>query len=497
MSLLVRSLAGLAWAYGSMAGERVLSLVTTAVLARILYPNDFGVIALAFIVLGYIDTLRDFGIKDALIYTPDRRDEMIGTAATLGLVVGITQSAVGIAAAPLATFVVEDGRVVLMIQLLSLSFIVNALSLTPDGLLQKHLSFRARCVADVFGAAVKATVTVSLALSGAGVWAIAAGHLAGATARTIGRFAMAATRVRFRYERECAATLWRFGKHILFVNIVGAVLARADQIAVALFIGSSALGYYFIASRIPELVVGSLSVVLTLVLFPAFAKLNQDAARLKSAFLSATRFTALIAVPASVGLVALAPELVLVVFGRRWLPSAPMLQVLAAVSLIAALGWNAGDLFKAVGRPELQTRLICIEAAVAIPLVLLFAWSTMNPARVAMGYLIGVSASTVGRIWIVSTMLRLRLSDLARLYGAPLLGGVAIIAFTTLSRSLVQDGDPRIALAFLVVAGAGVYLGIICWLDSDSVRTALNASRAVLRPRHALETGPANPVGRE
>ena len=166
---------------------------------------------------------------------------------------------------------------------------------------------------------------MSLALSGAGVWAIAAGHLAGATARTIGRFAMAATRVEFRYERECAAALWRFGKHILFVNIIGAVLARADQIAVALFIGSSALGYYFIASRIPELVVGSLSVVLTLVLFPAFAKLNQDAARLKAAFLSATKFTALIAVPASVGLVALAPELVLVVFGRRWLPSAPML----------------------------------------------------------------------------------------------------------------------------------------------------------------------------
>jgi O-antigen/teichoic acid export membrane protein len=218
---------------------------------------------------------------------------------------------------------------------------------------------------------------------------------------------------------------------------------------------------------------------------------------LKSAFLSATRFTALVAVPASVGLVALAPELVLVVFGRRWLPSAPMLQVLALVSLIAALGWNAGDLFKAVGRPELQTRLICIEAAVAIPLVLLFAWSTMNPARVAMGYLIGVSASTVGRVWIVSTMLRLRLPDLARLYGAPLLGGIAIIAVTTLSRSLVQDGDPRIGLAFLVVAGAGAYLGIICWLDSGSVRTALNASRAVLRPRHALEAGPANPVGRE
>jgi lipopolysaccharide exporter len=497
MTIAAQALGGLAWAYGSMAGERVLSLVTTAVLARILYPNDFGVVALAFIVLGYIDSLRDFGIKDALIYTPDRRDEMIGTASTLGLAIGVTQSAVGIAAAPLATFVVDDSRVVSMIQLLSLSFGINALSLTPDGQLQKQLSFRSRCVADTGGAAVKAIVTVALALAGASVWAIAAGHLAGATARTIGRFAMAATRVSFRCERECAVALWRFGKHILFVNIVGAVLARADQIAVALFIGTSALGYYFIASRIPDLVVGSLSMVLTLVLFPALAKLSQDAAGLKSAFLGATRFTALVAVPASVGLMTLAPELVLVVFGQRWLPSVPMLQVLAAVSLIAALGWNAGDLFKAVGRPDLQTRLVCIEAALAIPLVLLFAWSTMSPARVAMGYLIGVSASTIGRIWLVSKMLGLRVSDLVRLYGAPMLGATGMIVATALARPLVQTGDAEMALASLVVVGAMTYLAIICWLDSGSVRIVFDTSRTILRSRRAPEIGPVNTGGRE
>lgn len=477
MTFWARTLGGLVWAYASMAGEQALSLITTVLLARILYPGDFGVLALALVVLGYIDTLRDLGIKDALIYAAGRKDEMADTAATLGLAIGIVQCVVAILAAPLASYLIDDDRVVPLIRILSLTFIVNSLAVAQDGLLQRRLSFRGRCVSDLSGAGVKAVVTISLAVAGMGLWGIAVGHLAGAVTRTVARSVVVGWLPTFRLNPECARGLWRFGKHILFVNVMGALLARADQIAIASLMGATTLGYYFIAARIPELIVGSLSMVLTLVLFPAFTGLNGDRTKLKSAFCGATKFTALAVVPASAGLVAVAPELVHTLFGARWTPSAPILQVLAIVAMAMSLGWNAGDLFKAIGRPELQSLLVSIQALITIPLVLLFAWSTQRPEMVAFGYLVGAIASTVLRLWIAYRLLSLRLIQLAQLYCGALIGGGAILIAVSIARPLVAGSPSWMAFSFLVLVGVSVYLPFVWWIEHKSIRAAIHALR--------------------
>jgi lipopolysaccharide exporter len=473
MTMWAQTAGNLVWAYGSMAGERALSLLTTALLARILYPSDFGVLALALVALGYIDALRDFGIKDALIYSADRREKMADTAATLGLVIGLVQCAVAMVAAPLASHLMDDDRITLLIQVLSLTFVINALAVAQDGLLQRRLSFRSRFAADLGAAAVKAAITVALALAGAGVWAIAAGHLAGAGARTLARTAAVRWIPRFHVDLAGAGDLWRYGRHILFVNIVGAVLARADQLLIAALIGSAALGYYYIAARIPELIIGSFNMVLTLVLFPVMTKLSEDKAALASVFCGATRFTVLLVAPISAGLIALAPELVHALFGPRWAGSAATLQVLAAAAMVASLGWNAGDLFKAIGRPGLQSALVSIEAATSIPLIIVFAWWSQRPEMVALGYLAGVVASTGGRLLLVSRLLSLTPLQLAQLYSAALVGAAAVLVIVSAVRPLLAGTSAWASLPLLLFAGAAVYLPIVWSMEKDSIKAVV------------------------
>ncbi len=493
MTIWAQTIGSLVWAYCSMAGERALGLLTTALLARILYPSDFGVLAFALAILGFVDALRDFGIKDALIYAADRREKLADIAATLGLAIGLFQCAIALVAAPLATYLMNDDRITPLIQVLSLTFVINALAVAQDGLLQRRLSFRSRSAADFGAAAVKAVVTVALALAGVGLWAIAAGHLAGAVTRTLARTAAVGWVPRFHINRAGAGELWRYGRHVLFVNIAGAVLARADQVAIAALIGSTALGYYYIAARIPELIIGSLSMVLTLVLFPALTKLAADKAALASAFCGATRFTALIVAPISAGLVAMAPELVHALFGARWGASAPTLQVLAAAAMVASLGWNAGDLFKAIGRPGLQSALVAGEAAVSIPLIVLFAWWSQRPEMVAVGYLAGVVVSTAGRLLLVARLLSLAPLQLARLYSAALMGATAILVIVSAVRPLVADASVWVGLPLLLFAGAAAYLPIVWSMERASIRALLLVIRTSGQMRHdrALPIDPA------
>jgi PST family polysaccharide transporter len=220
MSLSQRAAKGMIWAYSAYLGGRLMTLLSTALLARLLLPDDFGVIGFALIVLNFIEVVRSFGINDALIYHDEALDLTADTAFWINLAVGAAQYGVLFALAPWIAQLFNSAALTDIVRVMGLAFIFEGLGQAHAAILQKDLRFRRRFLPDLISAMVKGVATVAMALGGLGVWSLALGHLVGVSVRVAALWRLSAWRPRLRFawsrarcgsmaSTSCSSTCWQ------------------------------------------------------------------------------------------------------------------------------------------------------------------------------------------------------------------------------------------------------------------------------------------------
>ncbi|GAB4573478.1 MAG: lipopolysaccharide biosynthesis protein [Anaerolineae bacterium] len=485
MSIAKRTVRGVIWAYTVFFSSRLLSMLSTAILARLLFAADFGLVGYALLLLNFVEATRDFGIKDALIYTSDRVEDTADTAFMMNVAVGLVQYGVTFLLAPLATNFIDDPRMVPMLRVMALTFLFNAFGNTHDALLQKELEFRKRYLPDVFSALIKGAVSIVMALNGYGVWSLVTGHVVGSVVRMVGKWVLQPWRPRFVLYTDRARVLWDYGVYILLFSILDIALEQADQLFIGTLLGEVQLGFYTIAARIPEMILVNFSLVLTRVLFPAYAKLKDDIGRLTRGFLMTTKYTALVTVPIGFGLVAVAPEMIRVVFGSQWMPAVMLTQVLALLGMLATLPWSAGDVFKALGRPDISTKLLVIEALYTFPLIAVLATGSRLAVMASLANVIAMLITTVLRLGLAARFLKFSPLAYFYIFRTAFFGGGLMFAVVILWRRLFAEWSDLLLLTTSILVGASVYGGVVWLLERDAVREALSAVFQALNPRTA------------
>ncbi len=469
------------WSYIVYFSSRLFTMLSTAVLARLLVPDDFGLISYALLLLNFIEATQDFGIKDALIYSSERQDDTADSAFLMNIGIGLLQYGLAFLLAPISLRLVDDPRIVPMLRVMALTFIFNALGNTHDGLLQKELLFKQRYIPDLFSAVIKGIAAIVLALLGFGVWSLVSSHVIGSMVRMIGKWVLCSWRPRFRFFMDRARMLWGYGVYILLFNLLGVALEQADQMFIGLLLGETQLGYYSIAARVPEMILINFSLVLTKVIFPAYAKLKEDRARLIQGFLTTTKYTAFVTVPIGLGIVAIAPEMVPVVFGEQWEPAIILVQVLALLGMVATLPWSAGDVFKALGRPDISTKLLLVEGMYTFPLIWVMTTRTPLAVTASFANLLALMITTVLRLWLASRFLAFSPKRYISVFRSPLVGGGIMFVVVMLWRSLVSDWSDLAILVTTIPIGGLVYLALLWWLERDEVLEAWEIFRGALR----------------
>ena len=175
-SLGARTLRGTAWAYGSYIGGQVLVLVSTAILARLLSPADFGLVALALVFILLLDTISDLGLSPALVIsTEEELRERANTVFGSTIVLGLVLAALTAALAPLAAAFFDQPDLAPLLAVLGLTFVLRSLGATHYALAQKRLDFRPRTVAEVTGVCARGAIGIALALAGFGPWSLVVG----------------------------------------------------------------------------------------------------------------------------------------------------------------------------------------------------------------------------------------------------------------------------------------------------------------------------------
>jgi len=474
-SIGARTVRGMYWAYGSFVAGRSLTLVSTAVLAHLLNPRDFGLVALALVFTALLETVADLGIAQALVIT--REEEVLERADTVFVVsvaLGALLSAVIAALGPAMAAFFSQPELAWLMGLLGLNFVLRALGITHYALAEKRLDFRARTQAEVLDVLVRGVVSIALAVAGLGAASIVLGYLAGTAVLSATLWVVVPWRPRLRARRDHLRGLVRFGVAYSAVDILAAVSANVDDLFIGRVLGPAALGLYSIGFRLPDLVVINLSLVAGRVLFPAFAAVARE--RLPAAFIIAFRYTMLFAIPLAVGLAALAEPVILALFGERWQGSVDVMRVLALEALLLTMNIPAGTIYKSTGRPHVLLLIGVPRLLVLVVALALFVDDGIVAAAAC-------QAASAGVMAVVATALAGRLlgvgwrSLLAELPAPLLAAAVAGAVMAVLAWSL----PPWPALLTGIPAGACVYVGLL-WLVR---RDAVVEIRRRLRPARA------------
>ncbi len=465
----------------NVTGALVVRIVRTGtfiLLARLLTPADFGLVALAAVVTSLVGLLVSAGLTDYLIQVKELRKELVDSAFLFSLAVGTSLTLLLLAlASPLANALGEPALTPVLRALAPL-FFINGLVSVAQACLVRALRFPILNLAYAIGAIVSSVAGVAIVLLGHGVWGLVAQTLveaavSGALIVRVSRF-----RPGRAFSRSALGEMLSFGGRVLAMNYLSLASTRLDNLLVGVFLGPAALGLYSVAYKFLEQVQDILLTSFQQVMLPIFAKLKSDPARLRVAWAKVMRLQMLIVLPLFLAAALSAAPLVELLFGDKWAAAAPVMSVLALSGPLVAFARSSVTAATAEGRVSESLRFVLLSTALIL--------GGFALALVLGSGILGMAISYVGARAVLAPlsirMLRGHYTPSARVLWRVLrpvtFGTLAAVAAGALTAWLVQDAPAvvRILGVGLVVLLAQMAIGAL----SAGVRADV---RAVLRRR--------------
>lgn len=418
----------LGWRAGHLAVASLVSSVGLIVLARFLTPGDFGLLAIAALVVGSTQTLTDIGMVPALVQRPQPTAREYDVAWTVTLLrSAVVSLALLLAAAPLAgVFGAPEATPVLRV--LALRPLVESGASIRLAELIREFRFRRLAALGVAGSVLETVVAIALAPA-LGVWALVIGALTGAATRATGSYVVAPYRPTLVLDAETARPLIRFGRWIFLTGVFAVAGNFVLQAVISRRLGPAELGLYYLAVKLAFLPSEAANRIFGEVTFPLFARVQDDlAARARSLrAVAAGLFAAFL--PVFALLIALAPSVPLLL-GERWAGAAPVIRVLAVAGAVGLLGDAAVPWLKGTGRPYLVTALELVQSLALMGLV----WWLAGAFGLAGAASAWIAAAAVSGV--------LGVVFLRRLLGA---GGLGALAPPLLATAAAAGGGASIA----------------------------------------------------
>jgi len=448
------------WRTAHLVGVNVIFLLRIVVLARILQPEAFGLLAIAMVPIGVLLQATEFGMVPALVHTEAPGQRHYDVAWTIGLTRGVMTAAFVLLAAPWVASMAREPRAAEITAVLALHPLLFAASSIRLADLQRRLDFRPLALLHLGEAIANTVVSIALAPS-MGVWALVAGTLAGSGGRLAISYFVAPHVPRLVFDSSAARALVRFGRWVFVTALLTTIGGATLQLIISRELGAAEVGVYYLGTRVTFLLMGNVIDVGTSVSFPIYARMQaarEDAARVFRATLTATSALGL---PVMGLIAALAPSLVAEVLGAQWAGTESVIRVLAIVSILSLAGDVSQPLWNGMGQPW-RTTLI---EAVQLVLLISGAWYFTHELGVVGTALAWVPAILVTQLITVAFLPRV----LPRPFdGLPGVGaGLLVSAAVGMALAIWIDArvDGLVGLLVASAAGTGVYIGLLSIAD--------------------------------
>ncbi len=472
MNIKTQTIQGVFWSAIQNWGSQGVSLLVFLILARLLQPKDFGLIAVANVFITFIQIFLNQGFSQALIQRQNIDSEHLDTAFWTQLVLGFLLTVASLIGSGWVANLFQEPQLILLIRCLSVLFFFNAFKQVQIALLGRKFAFKTLATCALFGIIISGVVGVMMAIAGFGVWSLVAQQLVYEGVGVIVLWRTSDWRPGFKFSLTHFQQLFDFGLPILGFKLVDFFNQRTDSLLIGYFLGAETLGYYAIAQRILQVMTQLLVETSSQVALSTFSRLQTDLNRFREAFYQVTKLTSLIAFPTYLGMIMLTPELVILLFGKQWLPAIPIMQILALAGLIRSVSFINESVFMAIDKPFWRFRIGLFNAVLNI--IACFVAVRWGVIAIAIAFVISDYLTFPISEWVVSQLIQTPILTHLRQLIAPFVSTLIMVVVILIVKYFLQNLlNSQVLLVSCTLIGAIVYGLTIRWLAPKLWRQSL------------------------
>jgi PST family polysaccharide transporter len=459
MSVGSKARRGIAWTTLAQVIKQASDFGVGILMARLLTPSDFGVVSASMIFLSFVSIMTSFGFSNAIVQRASLEDEFVATTQTLSVTLGCVSAVMLSASAGWISRFFHNPFLEEAIPIMSLIYIISGFNVVPSALLTRKLEFGKLTLISLVGSAIYGGTALSMAFTGFGVWSLIVGPISSLLGSTILVSVASSYMPKFGLKRKCLKEVVHFGGFVTVSSLLNHVARNADNLIIGRYYGAQMLGLYARAYNLATLVKELIVSVFGAVLFPSFARIQQDLSRVRDAYFKSVSLISLLSLPVCVGLLLVAPEFITTVYGKKWFGATRSLQLLSLSGFIYTLYVPCTALLLGLGKVRLYAKL---QAAYSLSIVCAVLLAYPRGIEYVAGS-VSISIALCFLCYLSATrrLLRTTMKDYWESMRTSLLGtalmttGVVIIKFVALAVGVTNGA---ILLFFEVIVAILIYL---------------------------------------
>jgi len=473
MTLIQKTLHSLKWSVLGEVFSKAISPLVLIILAKILLPEDFGVVAAATVVISFSQVFWDAGLSKALIQREQRLEESATIVFWINVISGLSLFVILFFTAEYIADFFHDPRLSTVVRVLGIQLPLAASCSVHSSLLQREFHYKQLFWVRIFTTTTPLLVSVPLALNGAGYWALVAGTLLGQLAQAIVLWKTTHWKPRIWFDKALALELFNFGRWVMLSALLGWFFLWMDALIVGGFLGTHDLGIYRTGNAMVTLVFGLVAGPVIPVLYSLFSRVGNNLSRLRVLVLFVERIVMITVLPLGFGLLVLKNYIPALIFTDKWLGVGEIVGIIGIAQAISFTVSVKQEVYRSIGKPAVETKIMIVSMLIRLPFYLIsvhygiiaFAW-----ARLA-STVLGV----INHLYFARRFIQMRYRDYFRPLAKILVAAIAMYFAGRVSILLIADQLGLLTSTLIVVSVCVVTYGMLIFMmEASFIRKAFS-----------------------
>ncbi len=473
---------GIKWNLINKVIAQIFSLAFAVVLARLLTPHEFGLVAMVTVILGIVKVIHSFGLGEALVQKEEITETDLSSVFWVNVFLGIFFTIVAILAAPFISKFYQKEILIPITYFFGITFLLDSFTVVHYALLWRNLEYKKLFFVQLPAILISGTVAVMMALNGFGVWSLVTKSLVSIAALLVFLNIASSWKPKFIFKIQAVKNLFGFSLPRVGTLTFSYLIRNLDKIMIGHSLGGAPLGFYEKSYSFMLLPLSNITSVVSQVLFPSFSKIQNNHEEIKEMFFKVIRFVAFFTFPLMIGLSIFSEPFILFLLGEKWKGSITVLQILAWVGLIQSISGFYQPVYLSQGATKLQFKLdIILKTQSVFWIILGINWGIHG---VAFGILIGVLINQFPYLYFLGKLINMKLADfLKNLLPIIFVNIVFSVCLLLFYNYVLMNCSPGIKLLLGIFIGGGFYLGIAKLLKITTLQEVYAFALARLKNR--------------
>lgn len=456
-------LSGLIWTFGERILAQSVSFVLSIILARILMPNEYGIIAMVMVFINIANVFTSTGFGESLVQKKNADELDFSTVFYCTLGMSVVIYIILFTCAPYIAKFYHTKEIVLVLRILSLKIIMSSIATVQHAYVQKQMMFKKFFFSTLGGTVISGVLGIMLAYAGAGVWALVVQYLINTIIDIMVLFITVPWHPKFLFSLKRAKCLMNFGWKLVLANLINAVYNELRSLIIGRSYSSAALAYYNKGNQIPALAITNIDTAIGTVVFPAMSE-TEGKERLKAIGRRAMKTTSYIILPIMIGLIIVSRPLILLLLTEKWENSIIFMQILCLYWMTQPIQTTNWQIIKAVGRSDLCLKLEFLKKSIGIIMILVsmqFGVTAIAISAALFGF-VSMVINILPNKKLINYSIKEQLLDIMPSFFASLVMGVIVYTISFIKMPTV------VLLIIQVILGICTYLTISYIFKIDS-----------------------------